>query len=242
MTELRALADGADSADEGAARNPFEESLGQLVSRIRSGDLPMGSRLPPERELSNELQVGRSTLRAVIRALQQAGYIETRRGRSGGSTVIWEPDGQERGRRRLSEQMQQRLLDALRFRSVLEPGAAALAAERRLTEAEHDRLEHLLDAASCGGPDFRLADSELHAYIAELSDCRALIDQIANIQLILNENLLQVVPFFGPALEHSHQQHAHIVAAIRAGDRTLARQLMETHVNATSELLSSFLR
>jgi DNA-binding FadR family transcriptional regulator len=137
--------------------------------------------------------------------------------------------------------MKERLLDSLRFRSVLEPGAAALAAERRLTDAEHHKLEALLTEATYGA-DFRLADSELHGFIAELSGCKALADSIANIQLILNENLLQVVPFMGPALEHSHEQHAQIVAAIRAGDRNLARQVMETHVGATAELLHSFLR
>ena len=226
--------------DGEAGRNPFEEALRQLVSRIRTGELPAGTQLPPERDLSGELAISRNTLRAVIRALQQAGYIRTQRGRSGGSFVVWQGPEQDTGRR-LSEHMKDRLLDMLTFRSVLEPGAAALVASRRLTKTEEEGLAARLSAATCAGPDFRLADAELHRYIAELSECRALIDAIDNVQLILNETLLQVVPFMGPALEHSHEQHAQIVAAIldhRADD---ARDIMHDHVSATAELLRTFL-
>jgi DNA-binding FadR family transcriptional regulator len=227
--------------DGEAGRNPFEEALGQLVARIRAGELPAGTQLPPERDLSGELAISRNTLRAVIRALQQAGYIRTQRGRSGGSFVVWEGPEQDAGRRRLSEHMKARLLDMLTFRSVLEPGAAALVASRRLTKTEEKALTARLSATTSAGLDFRLADAELHRYIAELSECRALIDAIDNVQLILNETLLQVVPFMGPALEHSHEQHAQIVAAIldhRADD---ARNIMHDHVGATAELLRTFL-
>ncbi|MCV7229068.1 FadR/GntR family transcriptional regulator [Mycolicibacterium komossense] len=236
-----AVGDLAQQGDE-SGRNPFEEALGQVVSRIRNGDLQAGMRLPPERELSEELQISRTTLRAVIRALQQAGYVRTQRGRSGGSTVIWDRTTQDGSHRRLSDQMRDRLLDSLRFRSVLEPGAAALAAERGLSAAQRKALELRLAEATTRGPNFRVADAELHGYIAELSDCRALVDAIANVQLILNENLLQVVPFMGPALEHSHEQHAQIVAAICAGDPNRARQVMQDHVGATAELLRTFLQ
>ena len=231
----------SDIADGDAGRNPFEEALSQLVSRIRSGELPTGTQLPPERDLSGELAISRNTLRAVIRALQQAGYIRTQRGRSGGSFVVWEGAEQDAGRRRLSEHMKDRLLDMLTFRSVLEPGAAALVAGRRLTTEEATGLTDRLSAETSAGLDFRLADAELHRYIAELSQCKALIDAIDNVQLILNETLLQVVPFMGPALEHSHEQHAQLVAAIidrRADD---ARDIMHDHVSATAELLRTFL-
>lgn len=34
------------TADRTLLRNPFEETLGQLVAKIRAGELPAGSRLP----------------------------------------------------------------------------------------------------------------------------------------------------------------------------------------------------
>lgn len=220
-------------------RNPFEEALRALVDEIHSGRLPAGSRLPPERKLSEQLSVGRTTLRAVIRALQQAGYIETQRGRSGGSVVVWEPTGQEI-RPGLTDEMRARFLDMVAFRSVLEPGSAALAASRRLTDGERATLRARLTAVANSGNDFRRADCYLHTYIAELSGCHALAEAIANVQLILNESLLRVVPVMGPALDHSNQQHQAIVDAILAGDAELARQTMSDHVDATAELIRGF--
>lgn len=229
------------TADRTLLRNPFEETLGQLVAKIRAGELPAGSRLPPERDLSDELNVSRTTLRAVIRALQQAGLVRTQRGRSGGSFVLWQSDSDTAAQHRLSAQMKRRLLDMLRFRTVLEPGAAALAAQRELSDEQIGTLQERLLAATCHGPEFRLADVELHSYIAELAECNALSEAIANVQLILNETLLQVVPFMGPALEHSHEQHAQIVNAICSGNTAKAREIMHDHVGATEELIRTFL-
>lgn len=224
-----------------AHRNPFEESLGLIVSEIRSGRIANGDRLPSERDLADQLGVGRSTIRAVIRALQQAGVVRTQRGRTGGSFVTWEQSDRDTRSRRLNDHMRARLKDMLRFRSVLEPGAAGLAAGRDLTTDEASRLKELLSAATTSSPDFRLADAELHSYIAELADCYALQDAIANIQLILSETLLEIVPVMGPALEHSHQAHAELVDAIMSGDSRRAREVMSDHVEATAQLLRSFL-
>ncbi|MFG2937821.1 FadR/GntR family transcriptional regulator [Streptomyces sp. NPDC048282] len=232
----------ADSgSDPGTGRNPFEETLGYLVAQIRSGRLPVGTRLPPERELSEQLGISRTTVRAVIRALQQAGLVRTQRGRSGGSFVAEQPHGEVSSVDRLSDRMKERLRDTLKFRSVLEPGAAALAAETGVSEAQREELRTRLAAVTSAGPAFRLADADFHAYVAELSGCHALTESIADIQLILNETLLRVVPVMGPALDHSHQQHTEIVEAILAGDPDRARQVMSDHVGATAGLIRSFL-
>ncbi|QBJ97197.1 FadR family transcriptional regulator [Rhodococcus sp. ABRD24] len=224
-----------------AGRNPFEEALRQLVDEIHAGRLPAGTRLPPERELSEQLSIGRTTLRAVIRALQQAGYIQTQRGRSGGSVVVWEPRGDRAAPTALTDEMKTRLFDMLKFRSVLEPGSAGLAASRQLTEQESQALQDRLHAVASSGSDFRRADCNLHSYIADLSECHALVEAIANVQLILNESLLRVVPVMGPALEHSNEQHEMIVEAILKGDPDRARQVMSDHVEATAELVRGFL-
>ncbi|WP_422047656.1 FadR/GntR family transcriptional regulator [Rhodococcus qingshengii] len=221
--------------------NPFEEALRQLVGLIHTGQLPAGTRLPPERELSESLAVGRTTLRAVIRALQQAGYVRTQRGRSGGSVVIWEPPNAVVDPPLLTDEMRARLLDMLLFRSVLEPGSAGLAASRDLSGAQQETLRDRARAVEASGAHFRRADCDLHSYIADLSGCHALVEAIANIQLILNENLLRVVPLMGPALDHSNQQHREIIDAIIDGDVDRARTVMSEHVGATAELIRGFL-
>ena len=53
------------------------DKIRQMI--VRDGLLP-GDKLPSERELSERLQVGRSSVREALRALELLGLIETRRG------------------------------------------------------------------------------------------------------------------------------------------------------------------
>ncbi|WP_173915856.1 FadR/GntR family transcriptional regulator [Halobacillus sp. Marseille-Q1614] len=64
---------------------PFKEKvyqgvLEQIKAYIDSEKLQPGDKLPSERMLSEQLQVGRSSIREALRALELLGLIETRRG------------------------------------------------------------------------------------------------------------------------------------------------------------------
>src|SRR5258705_11146060 len=111
--------------------NAFEITVARLAQAIRLGLVPVGERLPPERELAERLQVSRVTLREAIAALRQAGFLESRRARSGGTFVVRASgdavDGPAQDAASLAREMGDTLHDALDFRRVLEPGASALA-------------------------------------------------------------------------------------------------------------------
>src|SRR5689334_15639652 len=68
--------------------NAFEITVARLAQAIKLGLVSEGERLPAERDLAGRLQVSRVTLREAIRALREAGYLEARRGRSGGTFVV----------------------------------------------------------------------------------------------------------------------------------------------------------
>lgn len=223
--------------------NPFEETVERIVQAIKLGLIPPGDRLPPERELSVRLGVSRVTLRGAIRALQQAGYIESRRGRTGGSFVTYAlPNAQPGDAQEIAQKMGDSLLDVLIFREALEPGAAELAARRDdLTEQQKDTLMTCLQEAGDASADScRLTDSRLHIYIAELSGSQRLVDSIADVQLMLSD-VLAAIPLLEDAIVHSNDQHAAIVKAILSGQADEARKVMSSHVNATSLLLQGFL-
>lgn len=58
----------------------YEGVLHQLKAYIESNQLKPGDKLPSERELSDQLQVGRSSIREAFRAMELLGLIETKRG------------------------------------------------------------------------------------------------------------------------------------------------------------------
>ena len=68
-------------------RRTFEEVALQLRAMFTEGHLNPGDRLPPERELSQQLGVSRSALREALRTLEISGVIELRKGRSGGAFI-----------------------------------------------------------------------------------------------------------------------------------------------------------
>ena len=64
-----------------------DEIAGQLRAMIAAGALKPGDRLPAERDLAARLQVSRNTLRESLRALENAGLVEMRKGATGGAFV-----------------------------------------------------------------------------------------------------------------------------------------------------------
>ena len=227
--------------------NVFEETVERVLQAIKLGVVTAGERLPAERELAARLGVSRVTLREALRVLEQAGYVESHRGRSGGTFVTYrataapaEGDGPEemvRSRRQRGSDLE----DALTLRSVLEVGAAEAAARRDLTE---DERRHLADRlADCGRVDlagYRQMDSRLHLAIAEVTGSASLAAAVADVRMRIND-LLDQIPIIAPNIEHSSCQHRTIVGAILAGDVAAARSAVDEHLEGTAALLRGFL-
>jgi GntR family transcriptional regulator, transcriptional repressor for pyruvate dehydrogenase complex len=240
-------ADGRDLVSEAVFRpvrtgNAFEETVERLLRAIKLGVVAHGESLPPERELAARLAVSRVTLREAIRALQQAGYVESRRGRYGGTFIIYRPAAPGTDDvRRIAAGMGAELDDALAYRQVLEPGAAALAAARALSAEQRQYLQaRLEDVAAADPADYRLSDTRFHLAIAELAGSPSLYASIAETRLRLND-LLNAIPLLQPNIEHSEAQHRTLAAAILTGDAAAARRQMEEHLTGTASLLRGFL-
>jgi DNA-binding FadR family transcriptional regulator len=221
--------------------NAFEETVERLLQSIRLGVVGAGERLPPERELSERLGVSRVTLREAIRALADAGYVESRRGRYGGTFVnesLPPPPGHVADGRKMDATV---IEDALSLRYVLETGAAETAAARSLTPADRQHLTSTLAEASAANlVDYRRKDSRLHLAIAEVTASGSLTTAMADVRMRVNQ-LLDAIPLLKPNLENSNSQHEAIVDAILAGDRAAARLAMAEHIEGTALLLRAFL-
>ena len=222
--------------------NPFEETVERLLQAIKLGVVVPGDRLPSERDLAARLNVSRVTLREAIHALTEAGYVESRRGRYGGTFVNERlPKPRRTPAKRLARELGDGLDDALVLRAALETGAAEAAAVRSLSDAEQDHLRRCLAETSAAKlSDYRRFDSRLHLAIAEVTGAPSLTSATADARMRLNE-LLDAIPLLERNIRHSNEQHEAIVAAILAGDPEAACRAMQEHLSGTAALLRAFL-
>ncbi|GAA2676280.1 MULTISPECIES: FCD domain-containing protein [Actinosynnema] len=220
------------------AGNAFEETVERLVQAVRLGVVPPGERLPAERDLAARLGVSRATLREALKSLQDNGYVESRRGRYGGTFVTEDLPGAVPA---AASGVPGEVSDALLLRAALEAGAAELAAGADLSpERRRDLRARRSDCAEAGLQDYRRKDSRLHLAIAEAAGSPSLTAAIADVRMRVN-TLLDRIPLLPPNLSHSNDQHARVVDAVLGGDPEEARRAMAEHLEGTAALLRGFL-
>jgi GntR family transcriptional regulator, transcriptional repressor for pyruvate dehydrogenase complex len=209
-------------------RSPLVElAVGQLHQQLMSGQWPVGSRLPAETELAEQMGVGRSTLREAVRALAHAGLLETRQGSgtfvlSLAADVPWGPT-----LRRAA------WLEVYEVREALEVQAARLAAVRRTAPdvaalhaslAARDRARELGEAGS-----FVRTDLAFHRTVVAASHNHLLADMFDSFAVVLREALVAVVTDQDLGDIGVARTHARLVAAVEAGDADGAEQATRDH-------------
>ena len=227
------------------AGNAFEETVERLLTVIKLGMIAPGERFPAERELAAQLGISRLTLREAIRELHGAGYVSSRRGRFGGTFVIYTRPAPDRSElRRLALEEGDKLTDALTFRLAVEGGAAeALATQMAHSPDAGVRqtlLARLADVNGASPADYRRLDTLFHLSIAELARSSLLAAACADARLRLND-LLNAIPVLQRNIDHTARQHEAIVASILAGDAQGARAAVAEHLEGTAALLRGFL-
>jgi DNA-binding FadR family transcriptional regulator len=223
------------------AGNAFEETVERLLTVIKLGVVGPGERFPAERDLAVLLGISRLTLREAIKALQQAGYVESRRGRFGGTFVSYTRPAPSRGEvRRIAREDGGRIADALTFRMAVETGAAQILAQ---SAGGFDRGILLARLASVNGAvpdDYRRMDTLFHLAIAELTGSSLLAAAGADARMRLND-LLNAIPVLRRNIDHTAAQHTAIAEAILAGDTGRAQRAVAEHLEGTAALLRGFL-
>jgi DNA-binding FadR family transcriptional regulator len=239
------------------SQNAFEETVERLLAVIKLGVVAPGERFPAERELAALLGVSRITLREAIGDLRDAGYVESRRGRFGGTFVTYTPPAPSRVElRRMAVEDADKINDALTFRMAVETGAAQILAQRGelaqpgegadgarglAAERVHDVLLTRLAAVNQACPgDYRRMDTLFHLSIAELTGSSLLASACADARVRLND-LLNAIPVLQRNIDHTAAQHTAIVEAILAGDTRRAQRAVAEHLDGTAALLRGFL-
>src|SRR3954468_22441547 len=113
----------------------------RIVDDVRRGGYSVGDRLPAEKQMLEDYQVGRGTLRESLRFLELQGVISLKPGPGGGPTVEKPESSTLATTLLLMLQFENARFDTIvEARRGLEPLMARLAAER-IDETDLQRLE-----------------------------------------------------------------------------------------------------
>jgi GntR family transcriptional regulator, transcriptional repressor for pyruvate dehydrogenase complex len=226
----------ASESSEGraSARSDGETAAGaQVVDHVRreieAGRLGPGDRLPPERELAQQMGVSRPSLRSGLRTLTAMGIIHARRG--AGTFIVEGPPHLGKAPLQFMAALHGFTLDQMyEARRMLEVGAAALAAAR----ATGDQLVAMADEIT--GMYAALEDPQ--AFLRhDLGFHRAVAAGSGNpIVATIIETLVEIiweagrVNMQGFSLRESADTHRRIYDAIRARTPERARREMTAHL------------
>ncbi len=205
----------------------------QLVRMIKDGHYGVGAKLPPERVITEETGVGRSSVREALAVLQASGVIEIKVGdgiyvKSTSFNDLNVPPSIKNP------------AEVLELRMCLESKVAALAARRR-TDAQLASLWKLCasmrEVAADGDVErFKELDQRFHNLVASFADNEAIQEQVETLVAHLYQPIwliLQRIYFSGKDLggiEDSIREHDRLVSAIERQDASEAETAMWDHL------------
>ena len=208
-----------------------DEAIDKIKGMITSGELGPGDRLPKEADLAIRLGLSRNSLREAIRALSMIRVLDVRQG-DGTYVTSLEP-------RLLLEAMSfvidlhqdLSVLEIFEVRRILEPAAAALAAQR-VTPEDVETLRGMVGSVAddTSVEDLVAHDLSFHRHISELSGnayLSSLLDTLASstVRARIWRGLTEK-----NAVAQTLAEHRRIVDALAAGDPDLVRSLLVGHI------------
>jgi GntR family transcriptional repressor for pyruvate dehydrogenase complex len=220
----------------------------EIVDRIRetilSGESKPGDKLPTEKELAEQFDVSRGTVREAMSVLETAGLVEIKHGwgtfvscnvnksflDSIGFMFLLERDSSQ---------------ELLEVRKIIEPRAAELAA-KRASDAEKEDLQEI-SAKILSMPTITAFDDEeididlkLHFLIAKASKNMVLMKMMNTIAALYQESLKEYrkhTMVSETRLAELHAEHLSLIEAVIAGDGAKAHREMEKHLEAATTTL-----
>jgi DNA-binding FadR family transcriptional regulator len=209
------------------------EAVARLGQAIAIGLLRPGDQLPRETKLARSLGISVVTLREALAILREAGLVETRRGRSGGTFVSGSlPRTATIPSSPLPPEAE--LRDFSDFRAAVEGGAAALAAERA-TDEQIAYLSELVDQMDeqTDFHEWEDTDSLFHLILADAAGSQQIVTAVAEVR----PRVYQVSSLWPTnpvsTLRLSNREHRAIVKAVKARQPERARKAMVGHVEST---------
>lgn len=207
----------------------------ELRERILSGELAEGTTLPPERDLVEQTQMSRTTVREALRILEVQGLLRIIPGRAGGA-IVQRPgsDSVVSSVSALIRGQQVRLATLLETRRAIEPICGQLAAEHRTAEdlAALDAINEAMANPASSFSEFLQANVDWHVAVARATHN----ELIAALMVALSRAIYTSTAKEAYGAPESRSltvcAHASITDAIREQDSATAVRRMSRHLDS----------
>lgn len=203
----------------------------QLRNMILADGLQPGDPLPSEAELIRDQGLSRATVREALRILDAEGFARVRIGRTGGVEVA-HPDPDDLGTW-LATQLTLRAVTVqtlVEFRRIVEPVAAALAAERASAEELRDLNETLKSPTA-------LEELDFHLFVADASHNELLRLLLRAVHNGLREHHVYAEGATERDAMTGRKAHRRIFEAISNRDSEGAADLMRRHLEGVEAVV-----
>lgn len=207
----------------------YEVIMEQIKDIVKKGELKSGDRLPSERELADKLEVSRTSVREALKALTMLGLIESKHGegnfiRSNFEDSLLEPLSI------LFLLIGSKNEDIIELRRILEPEAAALAAEN-ITESELRELKEIMEELnnSLDGEISAELDKKFHYKIAQASGNHLISTIMFSISSLI-EKYIDSSHIHDMNKQVVKIQHEEIYMALESQDPKRASECVKKHL------------
>lgn len=206
-----------------------EMIMNQFTKMIKKGELKIGNKIPPERNLAEQFGVGRSTIREAIKSMTSMGLLEARLGEGTFVRRVGSDD--------IKQQLQWGLYldpvplnELVELRKILEIETVTKATLNR-TEKEITELQYWINAMKKNRKTKQNKQNDLmfHMTIAKASNNKMIYNLLDLIRMSLEEWFENVLE--DPInVEESIHEHELILEAIINKDIEKAVNLMQSHL------------
>lgn len=197
---------------------------------LAEGRIKIGDRLPPERELAEMLNTGRSSLREAIRILSAYGIVEARQGEGTFVTDKFiENVFDFLGFTNVTDK--QNFADLMKMRELFEVGSVDMIFPN-LTETDLAAFEYLIDCMDKAATHEEKAEYDV-AFHERLIECthNAIFIRVYKMLLKLIYIMIDDLFHHKAVQKQASIDHRTILDAIKAGDRERMRSALGAHVN-----------
>jgi GntR family transcriptional repressor for pyruvate dehydrogenase complex len=217
----------------GRKEDLVERVVRAIESEIFARRLPVGTRLPPEREFSERLGVSRTVVREAVRILVTKGLLDTRHGIGTSVRAVTRHEVLEPLTLFLRSCDEKVTIDHLhQVRSTLEVESAGVAAEHA-TEADIEDLRRIcteMEAVASEPEQFAQKDAEFHRRLSQTTHnplMTLLLDSIRDLMAEVRTLVAREPGLF----ERVMPTHVQILECVASRDVQGARSAMREHLS-----------